>query len=377
MRLGFACLAGLACVNAYTDLSDASLRNIRGPGNDFDIHNGALLSPILIPRVPGTPGSTKVLNHFRDFWREELPEWHITIQNSTSTTPLSRGEEVPFHNFIATRDPPWAQPGDVSYLTLVAHYDSLSKPAGFIGAIDSAAPCAMIMHAARAIDAAMTKRWARLRAQGVGDDGLADFEHNRGVQVLLLDGEEAFQSWSATDSVYGARALAEEWDRTEHSVMSAYSSPLQAIELFVLLDLLGHSDTIIPSYYKTTHWAYQKLADAESRLRRLGLLKSTPSGGVFLNEADKQEGDRWLGGYIGDDHTPFMARGVEILHVIPSHFPPVWHTSNDDGEHLDADTVEDWAKLVTAFAAEWLDLEGFLDDESSTAKEKMLVKDEL
>jgi hypothetical protein len=26
-----------------------------------------------------------------------------------------------------------------------------------------------------------------------------------GVQIILLDGEEAFQSWTATDSCYGSR----------------------------------------------------------------------------------------------------------------------------------------------------------------------------
>jgi len=47
--------------------------------------------------------------------------------------------------------------------------------------------------------------------------------------------------------------------------------------------------------------------------------------------------------------------------MIPIPFPRVWHTSDDDGEHLDIDTVEDWAKLVTAFTAEWMDLEGHFD----------------
>ena len=32
----------------------------------------------------------------------------------------------------------------------------------------------------------------------------------------------------------------------------------------------------------------------------------------------------------------------------------------DDGEHLDIDTTEDWAVLVTAFVAEWMELEGFM-----------------
>ena len=30
-------------------------------------------------------------------------------------------------------------------------------------------------------------------------------EMDMGIQILLLDGEEAFQSWTDTDSTYGAR----------------------------------------------------------------------------------------------------------------------------------------------------------------------------
>lgn len=55
-----------------------------------------------------------------------------------------------------------------------------------------------------------------------------------------------------------------------------------------------------------------------------------------------------------------MARGVEVLHIIPTPFPTaVWHKIEDDGEHLDMPTVEDWAKMITAFVAEWMDLEGY------------------
>lgn len=347
-------------IGAYTSLSEQSLRSIPDPGKDFDIKDGALLAPILIPRVPGTPGSTKVQHHFKDFWQQTLPKWNITFQNSTFVTPVSKGQEVPFRNFIAWRDPPWAQPGDSGRLTLVAHYDSLSVPEGFIGAIDSAAPCAMIMHAMRSIDDALTRRWEKMQADGLVDDGLGDASDNKGIQVLLLDGEEAFLSWSNTDSVYGARALAEEWDNTMHPAMSTYASPLQAIELFVLLDLLGAKNTDVPSFFKTTHWAYQKLADLESRMRSQGLLKSRPSSQKFLTEANKRDSDMWLGGHVGDDHVPFMARGVNVLHLIPSHFPPVWHTIKDDGDALDTDTTADWAKLTAAFAAEWMDLEGFM-----------------
>lgn len=155
---------------------------------------------------------------------------------------------------------------------------------------------------------------------------------------------------------------------------STYRTPLDSIDLFVLLDLLGSADPSLPSYFKTTHWAYQRMAAVESKLRTLGQFKSSPnhvskkdsakevrSEPTWLNEAGKKETDTWLGGYIGDDHEPFLARGVDILHMIAYPFPKVWHTMEDDGEHLDIDSVEDWAKLVTAFSAEWLDLEGFME----------------
>ena len=121
----------LTSVQAYEKLSDETLSALPRPNSDFNIHNGALLSPILQTRVPGTPGSTAVLNHFADFFRTTLPKWKIEVQNSTSKTPMSK-KEVPFKNFIATRDPPWAQIGDVERLTLVAHYDSKIEPKGFI-----------------------------------------------------------------------------------------------------------------------------------------------------------------------------------------------------------------------------------------------------
>lgn len=187
---------------AYSPLSDESLKRIPAAGADFDIHNGTLLAPILIPRVPGTPGSRLVQQHFVRFFQEQLPAWEIEWHNSTATTPATGNEQIPFANLIFRRDPPWAAPGDVARLTLAAHYDTLFQPKGFIGAIDSAAPCAMLMHVARSIDQALTQKWAAMRASGDAGSGL---EEERGVQIMLLDGEEAWVKWSATDSLYGSR----------------------------------------------------------------------------------------------------------------------------------------------------------------------------
>lgn len=190
--------------SAYTPLSDETLKSLPKAGSDFDIHNGSLLAPILIPRVAGTTGSLAVQWHFINWFTQNLPNWQVEIQNSTSKTPATRDRDVPFANIIITRDPPWTQPGDVGRLALVAHYDSKYKPTGFIGATDSAAPCAIIMHAARSIDEALTRKWADMAAAKAidGDSGLED---EKGVQILFLDGEEAFVEWTDKDSLYGAR----------------------------------------------------------------------------------------------------------------------------------------------------------------------------
>lgn len=46
------------------------------------------------------------------------------------------------------------------------------------------------------------------------------------LQLLFFDGEEAFEEWSNTDSLYGARHLAEQMAKTPHHLGV---SQLQAI----------------------------------------------------------------------------------------------------------------------------------------------------
>jgi hypothetical protein len=60
-------------------------------------------------------------------------------------------------------------------------------------------PCALLLFVARAVDEALTRRW-----QVMGDGG-AGLEEEKGVQILLLDGEEAWVEWNESDSLYGSR----------------------------------------------------------------------------------------------------------------------------------------------------------------------------
>jgi hypothetical protein len=189
-------------VTAYKPLSDSFLQLIPDAGADFDINNDkGLLAPILIPRVSGTKGALRTQEHFVGFFTKELPKWTIEWHNSTSKTPVSGNKEVPFANLVFRREPPWVKPGQSNLLTLVAHYDSKYTPEGFIGATDSAAPCAMLMHVARSIDKYVTQMHDEMA--DLGEGGTVDMD--MGVQILLLDGEEAFVSWTDEDSLYGSR----------------------------------------------------------------------------------------------------------------------------------------------------------------------------
>ncbi|KAK3956327.1 hypothetical protein QBC32DRAFT_203205 [Pseudoneurospora amorphoporcata] len=349
-------------IHAYTPLSTCSLQHIpSAPPSDFDIHPGSnsLLAPILIPRVPGTEGSRLVQEHFVDFFTSQLPGWTLEWQNSTSTTPVTGSQQIPFANLILRRDPPWVtgdakKEGNVKRLTLAAHYDSLYRPEGRREMVESG-------------------------LEDEEEEEEEEEEQMKGVQIVLFDGEEAWERWTNTDSTYGSRALAEAWESSPYEASSTHSNRLESISLLVLLDLLGAPNPRIPSYFWDTHGTYGNLAKIEDRLRNLGLLETVPAS-PFLPDRKKPY-NRFTRGYIQDDHVPFMERGVKVLHVIPTPFPPVWHTMLDDGNHLDLPTVRDWAKIMTAFVAEWMDLDGVLAQESCDVEEERgggsMEKDEL
>lgn len=47
---------------------------------------------------------------------------------------------------------------------------------------------------------------------------------------------------------------------------------------------------------------------------------------------------------------PFLRRGVPIVHVIATPFPPVWHTDGDNRANLSTEAVEDLAAIFRVFA---------------------------
>ncbi|KAM6973566.1 glutaminyl-peptide cyclotransferase-like a [Aplochiton taeniatus] len=290
------------------------------------------LRPILIERLPGTQGSLAVRQHISSMLSSLSAGWTVELDPFSSPTP--RGQII-FTNVIATLDPSAPR-----RLLMTCHYDSKALPADprspekvFLGASDSAVPCAMILELATALDAQLKA----LKLQGPAVT----------LQLLFFDGEESFEEWTATDSLYGSRHLAERMANTPHPLGSTHTSMLQTVDLFVLLDLLGGPDPLIANHFDNTARWFDRLISAEKRLHRQGLLTSHPSEQTYFRK------DVYLGP-VQDDHIPFLHRGVPVLHVIATPFPPFWHTLDDTEENMHRPTVENLTKCLAVFLAEYL-----------------------
>uniref|UniRef100_A0A2A4JKC7 glutaminyl-peptide cyclotransferase n=1 Tax=Heliothis virescens TaxID=7102 RepID=A0A2A4JKC7_HELVI len=124
-------------------------------------------------------------------------------------------------------------------------------------------------------------------------------------------------------------------------------------DVLVLLDLLGAPDPVFFSYFQSTEKWYVRLAVAEQRLAELNQFEAYSRGKVEQTYFRL----RSSGAVIEDDHIPFMRRNVDILHVIPSPFPSVWHTPEDNMAALDFKTIENLNKIFRVFVAEYLHIQ--------------------
>lgn len=292
------------------------------------------LRPILIERLPGTRGSLAVQQHITSTLSSLSAGWSIDLDSFQSPTP--RGQ-VTFTNVVAILDPTAPR-----RLLLACHYDSKALPPDprapekvFLGASDSAVPCAMILELATSLDLQL-RSFKRQKLPVT-------------LQLVFFDGEESFEEWTATDSLYGSRHLAELMANTPHPAAPSHANALQAVDLFVLLDLLGGPDPLIANHFDNTARWFDRLISAEKRLHRQGLLMSHPSEQTYFRK------DVYLGP-VQDDHIPFLHKGVPVLHIIATPFPQFWHTLDDTEENMHRPTVENLTKIMTVFLAEYLGL---------------------
>ncbi|KAI7906535.1 Glutaminyl-peptide cyclotransferase [Cokeromyces recurvatus] len=326
-------------IECYKSLTNESLRHLAKLIEPKRLSvDGELMKPLLVERVSGTTANQQVreyiVQHFQKLG------WHVELDEFIDTTPFGN---VSFANIIVTQNPKKS-----TRLVLAAHYDSMHSPDfEFIGATDSAVPCGILMNMAEILQPILSDKSTNYR------------QSDKTLQFIFFDGEEAFKSWSPTDSIYGARHLANVW---ESSLVShpkkVFKNKLDQIEVMVLLDLLGVANTQFPNYYRSTSWLYNQLIKLESRLISLSLFhtKSAKTNEELLSLFNPNSFLTYRGEAIGDDHVPFLIRGVNVLHLITHPFPYVWHTKLDNAECIDSAVVENLATLFCTFVAEYLEL---------------------
>ncbi|XP_013372993.1 PREDICTED: glutaminyl-peptide cyclotransferase isoform X2 [Chinchilla lanigera] len=159
------------------------------------------LQPLLIERYPGSPGSYAARQHIMQRIQRLQADWVLEVDTFLSRTPYGYRT---FSNIISTLNPTAKR-----HLVLACHYDSKYFPQWdnrmFVGATDSAVPCAMMLELARALD----KQLLSLK-------NISDSRPSLSLQLIFFDGEEAFLHWSPQDSLYGSRHLAQKMASTPH-----------------------------------------------------------------------------------------------------------------------------------------------------------------
>ncbi|KAG5881219.1 hypothetical protein JTB14_035479 [Gonioctena quinquepunctata] len=305
-------------------LSNADVRYLSDLSNEG--YTEEVLDNILVPRVVGTPNHKKVFEYIR----KELQKlnWNVEVDEFEGNTPWGA---MTFRNIIASLNPDADR-----YLVLACHYDSkYFENEIFVGATDSAVPCAMILNLAKA----MKQELSSLKN-----------ETKLNLKLIFFDGEEAFVNWGPNDSIYGAKHLAKLYQSKLQRTTSSDEvvSDLQRIDILILLDLIGHKGSRFYSSFEDTQNWYLKLAAAEDKLRNLNLLKNNNNHRYFVKRAFQ--------GYIEDDHIPFLERNVPVIHLISHPFPREWHTPADNRDIIDANTVENINRILRVFVAEYLNI---------------------
>ncbi|KAH8293548.1 hypothetical protein KR054_001398 [Drosophila jambulina] len=286
------------------------------------LHLREALGNIMVPRVVGSKNHSIVREYIVQSLRDL--EWDVEVDSFHDHAPIMG--RLHFHNIIARLNPKAER-----FLVLACHYDSKYMPGvEFLGATDSAVPCAMLLNLAYVLQDQL--------------DSLR--ESKLSLMLLFFDGEEAFKEWGPKDSIYGARHLAKRWQNEEK---------LDKIDMLVLLDLLGAPDPAFYSFFENTESWYMRIQSVETRLAKLELLERYANSGIAQRDPTRYfQSQAMRSSFIEDDHIPFLRRHVPVLHLIPVPFPSVWHTPDDNESVIDYATTDNLALIIRLFTLEYL-----------------------
>jgi Zn-dependent M28 family amino/carboxypeptidase len=230
------------------------------------------------PRPPGSVAHLKL----EEYILAKLKGVEVEQDKFTAFTPVGK---FPMNNIIAKF--PGKKPG---VIVVAGHYDTLySQSRNFVGANDGGSSTALLL--------ALADQLRGKQLEGYS------------VWLFWTDGEEAFINWTATDSVYGSRHLAQKWQQ---------DGTAKNIKAFILVDMIGDADLDMLKDGNSTPWLSDLVYRAATNLGYQSHFYQ------FANAID-------------DDHLPFSRIGVPVVDIIDFTYGynnVFWHTPQDTVDKL-------------------------------------------
>ncbi|MGH9648536.1 MAG: M28 family peptidase [Bryobacteraceae bacterium] len=236
-------------------------------------------------RWPGSPGHTKTEALIRQVLQKDGAR--IEADDFTATTP--RGP-IAVHNIIGKFNV-GSDPKQEIFI-LAGHYDTLFQK-GFIGANDGGSSTAILLAFA---------------------DALAEQKLKMQIWLVWTDLEEAINSFTGDDGLYGSRHLAQKL---------ASNGLRSRVRGFFLLDMIGD--------------------------KQLGVARETESNRQLQDVIARAAGQLGYSQYffqydvgIIDDHVPFINAGIPAVDVVDARFGRMGLAFDSMGEfhHANTDTMD-------------------------------------
>ncbi|TAM84760.1 MAG: M28 family peptidase [Acidobacteria bacterium] len=244
------------------------------------------------------PVGSKALDASRAWIISQLEHSRCKVvqDNFVGATPMGN---IPMVNLIG--EIPGKEPKRI--IMIAGHYDTkLENSFRFVGANDGGSSAAFLLEMARE---------------------LAQAPHTPTYWIVFFDGEEALQTWSETDSLYGSR----------HFVQKLTADgELSRIEAMILVDMIGDAHLDIHWDQNSTGWL-NKLVFGQAD--KLGY------SSYFLRQPVA----------IDDDHVPFVGAGVSAVDLIDFDYGPnnsYWHSAQDMVEHCSPSSLTIVGRVVKA-----------------------------
>jgi len=242
------------------------------------------------PRWPTSQNHQKA----EDYLRSQLKRDPLEEDVFTANTPIG---PVAMRNFIVRF--PGKKDG---VIVLSTHYETnyYLKNINFVGANDGGSTTGLLLAIAD-----------QLRQTVARNKTLEGYS----VWLVFFDGEEAFQTWSRSDSTYGSRHLAARWGK---------DGTLGRIKAFILADMIGDKDLDIQRESRAAGWLVDTVKQAA---KKFGYEK-------YFFKTEQQ---------VEDDFLPFFDRGVPTIDIIDIDYGPpgnsYHHTAQDTMDKVSAKSL--------------------------------------